>query len=184
MATLNVGTLSGRSFELAEALKRRKIDLCAVQETSPKTTSGVGIMVYERLRDAIASVERFNDRLMKVLAKDEFWSLLDEKRAEVPLQDVIIVAGDLNGHVGARRYAESHDLTIVNTRFRKRESQLNSFYSGNSKAQIVFVLVRNRDQGLVTDAKVVPYEAGATKHSPLICTMKITLPMLRQVEPR
>uniref|UniRef100_A0A183F4X6 Endo/exonuclease/phosphatase domain-containing protein n=1 Tax=Heligmosomoides polygyrus TaxID=6339 RepID=A0A183F4X6_HELPZ len=77
-------------------------------------------------------------------AKDEFWSLLDEKTAEVPSQDVIIVAGDLNGHVGAAKdgygchgglnfgsrnadgerileYAESHDLTIVNTRFRKHK---------------------------------------------------------------
>ncbi|VDO96955.1 unnamed protein product [Heligmosomoides polygyrus] len=79
-------------------------------------------------------------------------------------------------------YAESHDLTIVNTRFRKRESHLISFYSGNSKTQIDFVLVRNRDQGLVTDAKVVPYETVATQHRPLICTMRITPPMFKQVE--
>ncbi|VDO63929.1 unnamed protein product [Heligmosomoides polygyrus] len=69
-------------------------------------------------------------------AKNEFWSLLDEKTAEVPSQDVIVVAGDLNGHVGAAKdryschggldfgsrntdgervleYAESYDLTIV-----------------------------------------------------------------------
>ncbi|VDP57952.1 unnamed protein product [Heligmosomoides polygyrus] len=86
----------------------------------------------------------------------------------MPSQDVIIVAGDLNGHVGAAKegygchgglgfgsrnadgehileYAESHDLTIVNIRFRKRESHLISFYSGNSKTQFDFVLVRNRD---------------------------------------
>ncbi|VDP33316.1 unnamed protein product [Heligmosomoides polygyrus] len=36
-------------------------------------------------------------------AKDEFWSLLDEKTAEVPSKDVIIVAGDPNGHVGATK---------------------------------------------------------------------------------
>ncbi|VDO21731.1 unnamed protein product [Heligmosomoides polygyrus] len=38
-------------------------------------------------------------------AKDEFWSLLDEKTADVPPKDVIIVAGDLNGH--------DRDLSIV-----------------------------------------------------------------------
>ncbi|VDO66563.1 unnamed protein product [Heligmosomoides polygyrus] len=116
-------------------------------------------------------------------AKDEFWSLLDEKTAEVPLQDVIIVAGDLNGHVGAAKdgygchdglgfgsrnadgerileYAEFHDLTNVNARFRKPKSYLISFYNGNSKAQIDFVLVRNRDQGLERSIKdqVVPSE--------------------------
>ncbi|VDO81668.1 unnamed protein product [Heligmosomoides polygyrus] len=130
----------------------------AVLCDSTRTTSGVGIIVSERFRDAIASVERFNDRLMKVViaaewrryhlfsayapqtgcserAKNHFWSLLDKKTAEVPSQDVIIVAGDLNGHVGAGKdgygcglgfgsrnadgerileYAESHDFTIVN----------------------------------------------------------------------
>ncbi|VDP05279.1 unnamed protein product [Heligmosomoides polygyrus] len=52
-----------------------------------------------RLRncDSIVSVERFDQ------AKDEFWSLLDEKTAEVPSNEVIIVAGDLNGHVGAAK---------------------------------------------------------------------------------
>ncbi|VDP07091.1 unnamed protein product [Heligmosomoides polygyrus] len=78
VATLNVGTLTGRSCELVEALERRKVDFCAVQETrcscsksrdigrgfkavlcaSPRTTSGVGMIVSERFRDAIASVEQ------------------------------------------------------------------------------------------------------------------------------
>ncbi|VDP10747.1 unnamed protein product [Heligmosomoides polygyrus] len=33
VATLNVGTLTGRSCELVEALERRRVDFCAVQET-------------------------------------------------------------------------------------------------------------------------------------------------------
>ncbi|VDP10129.1 unnamed protein product [Heligmosomoides polygyrus] len=137
--------------------------------------------------------------------KDEFWSLLVEKTAEVPSLDVIIVGGDLNGHVGATKdgyccqggfgygsrnvdgerileYAESHDTTIVNTKFRKRASHLISFYSRNTKTQIDFILVRNRDQGLVTDAKIVPYETVATQHRPLICTMKIAPLSTRQIE--
>uniref|UniRef100_A0A183F9N2 Endo/exonuclease/phosphatase domain-containing protein n=1 Tax=Heligmosomoides polygyrus TaxID=6339 RepID=A0A183F9N2_HELPZ len=115
-------------------------------------------------------------------AKDEFWNLLDEKTAKVPSKDVIIVAGDLNGHVGAAKdgfschggfgygsrnpdgerileYAESHSLTIVNT--------------------IDFVLVKNRDRNLVTDAKIVPYETVAPQHRPLICTLKIAFPRLK-----
>ncbi|VDP05365.1 unnamed protein product [Heligmosomoides polygyrus] len=182
--------MTGRSCELVEAPEPRRVDFCAVQETrwscrksrdiergfkavlcgSPRTTSGVGIIVSERFRDSIVSVECFDDRLMKIVvaakerlyhffsayapqtgcsdqAKEEFWNLLDEKTAEVPPKDVIIVAGDLNGHVGDAKdryschggfgygsrnvdgerileYAESHNLTIVNIVFRKRNSHL------------------------------------------------------------
>ncbi|VDP23498.1 unnamed protein product [Heligmosomoides polygyrus] len=227
VATLNVGTLTGRSRELVEALEGRRVDFCAVQESrwscrksrdmgpgfkavlsgSPRTTSGVGIIAFERFRGLFVSAERFDDRLMKIVvatkerlyhffsayapqtgcsdqAKGEFWNLLDERTAEVLSKDVIIVAGDLNGHVGATKdgyschggfgygsrnadgerileYAESHSLTIVNTVFRKRDSHLISNYSGSSKSQIDFVLVRDRDRSLVTDAKIVPYETVA-----------------------
>ncbi|VDP09301.1 unnamed protein product [Heligmosomoides polygyrus] len=102
---------------------------------------------------------------------EEFWSLLDEKRAEVPPKNVIIVAGDLNGHVGAAKdgyschgafgydgerileYAESHSLTIID-----------------------FVLANDRDRSSVTDAKVVLYETVAPQHRPLIWTFKIAPP--------
>ncbi|VDO67459.1 unnamed protein product [Heligmosomoides polygyrus] len=81
-----VCTLTGRSCELVETLERMRVDFCAVQKTrwscckssdiggfkavlcgSPRTTSGVGIIVYERFRDTIVSVERYDDRLMKIV---------------------------------------------------------------------------------------------------------------------
>ncbi|EYC44370.1 hypothetical protein Y032_0463g1909 [Ancylostoma ceylanicum] len=248
IATLNVGTLTGRSYELAAALQRRRIDLCAVQETrwsgskskdigcgfkivytgSKGTRNGVGIIVSERFRDSIAGVERFDDRLMKIVivtlerrihffsayapqsgcsdnVKNDFWALIDEKTAAVPSEDTVIIAGDLNGHVGVTNdgyrchggfgygvrnddgerildYAESHNLIIANTKFRKRPSHLVSFYSGSNKTQIDYVLVRYQDQKLVTDAKVVPYETVTSQHRPLICTMKITPPNQKRAE--
>ncbi|VDP01664.1 unnamed protein product [Heligmosomoides polygyrus] len=215
---------------------------------SPRTTSGVGIIVSERFRDSIVSVSvsvtrdyddifrqylcclliRFTDRLMKIVvaakerlyhffsaytpqtgcsdkAKDEFWCLLDEETAEVLPKDVIIVPGDLNGHVGATKdgyschgglgygsskadgerileYAESHNLTIVNTVFRKRDPHLISRYSGSSKSRIIFVFVKDRDRSIVTDAKIVLYETVAPQHRPLICTLKIAPSRLKQIE--
>ncbi|VDP09570.1 unnamed protein product [Heligmosomoides polygyrus] len=152
-------------------------------EVRNTTTSGVGIIVFERSRDSIVSVERFDDRLMKIVvaAKERLYHLLDEKTAEVPSKDVIIVAGDFNGHVVATKegnschggfgygsrnadgerileYAESHNLTIVNT--------------------IDFVLVKDRDRSIVTDTKIVPYEAVARQRRPLVCTSKITPPRM------
>ncbi|VDO63408.1 unnamed protein product [Heligmosomoides polygyrus] len=227
VATLNVGTLTGRSCELVEALERRRVDFCAVQETrwscsksrdigrgfkavlcgSPRTTSGVGIIVSERFRDWIVSVERYDDRLKKIVvaakerlyhffsayapqsgcsdqAKEEFWGLLDEKTAE----DGYSCHGGFG--YGSRNadgerileYAESHNLTIVNTVFRKRDSHLISYYSGSSKYQIDFVLVKDRDRSLVTDAKIVPYETVAPQHRPLVYIFKITPPRVQQVE--
>ncbi|VDL85450.1 unnamed protein product [Nippostrongylus brasiliensis] len=224
VATLNVGTLTGRSSELAAALEHRRIDLCALQETrwsgsklrvigrgfevlyfgSPKTTNGVGIAVSERFRYSISEVKRFSDRLMKIMVitrnerlhfltayapqtgcseqvKEEFWTLLHGKTAEVPQEEMIVVTGDVNGH-RILECACSHDLVITNTTFRKRPSHLISFYSGNSKSQIDYVLVRRRDAKLVSDAKVVPYETVATQRRPLICTMEFTPPKQMKVE--
>ncbi|VDP47262.1 unnamed protein product [Heligmosomoides polygyrus] len=98
--------------------------------------------------------------------------MLDEKTAEVPSKDVIIVAGGLNGHVGAAKdgyschggfgygsrnpdgerileYAESHSLTMVNIVFRSLfffKVYLRLGASGSSKSQIDFVLVKDRDR--------------------------------------
>uniref|UniRef100_A0A183GT88 Endo/exonuclease/phosphatase domain-containing protein n=1 Tax=Heligmosomoides polygyrus TaxID=6339 RepID=A0A183GT88_HELPZ len=131
------------------------------------------------------------------------FSLINTTLKKFTEEDTVLVdKGDLNGHVGAAKdgyschgygsrnadgerileYADSHDLTIVNTKFRKRDSHLISFYSGNAKTQIDYVLVRRRDQGLATDAKTVPYETVATQHRPLICSLKITCPRCKRVE--
>ncbi|EYB86394.1 hypothetical protein Y032_0279g1183 [Ancylostoma ceylanicum] len=122
--------------------------------------------------------------------KDDFWMLLDEKTAEVPMEDIIVVAGDLKNYVGAAKdgyrchgglrygtrnddgerileYADSHDLVIMNTKFRKSPSHLVSFYSGNTQTQTDFVLVRYLDQ---------KPETVATQHRPLICTIKVMPP--------
>lgn len=56
----------------------------------------------------------------------------------------------------------SHDLTVLNMKFRKRYSHLISFYGGIAKAKIDFTLVRNRDHVLVTDANILPYETFPT----------------------
>ncbi|EYC26827.1 hypothetical protein Y032_0010g984 [Ancylostoma ceylanicum] len=197
IATLNVGTLTGRSHELAAALQRRRIDLCAVQETrwsgrkskdigggfkivyngSSGTRNGVGVIVSERFRDFIAGTIRLTKIVIVTLghrihfflayapqtectdqAKDEFWALIDEKTAAVPPEDTLIIAGDLNGHVGASKdgYRYQGGLRIRGAQQRWR------------------VHTRLRDQKLVTDAKVVPYKVIVTQPRPLICTMIIT----------
>ncbi|KAK6765126.1 hypothetical protein RB195_025170 [Necator americanus] len=85
LATLNVGTLIGRSRELADSLRKRRVDICCVQETRWKGSksrefgdgykliyhgtsnrNGVGIILNESFRNSVTAVDRLSDRLMAV----------------------------------------------------------------------------------------------------------------------
>ena len=80
VATLNVGTMRGRSSEVVETVTRRGIDICCVQETrwrgasarliegknsrckffwvgNDKGTGGVGILVAEKWIDKIFDIK-------------------------------------------------------------------------------------------------------------------------------
>jgi exonuclease III len=91
ISSWNVGSLTGRSNELADVLHRRSISICCLQETRWKgaksrdignnyqliyngTTNarnGVGIVLDGSLRDRIVKVERISDRIISVkLAMD------------------------------------------------------------------------------------------------------------------
>ena len=92
VATLNVGTMKGRSAEIVEMLTRRNIDICCLQETQWKGESarrimgkdshykffwkgdglgrgGVGIMIKEQWIESVLSITRVNPRIimMKLL---------------------------------------------------------------------------------------------------------------------
>ncbi|XP_059295582.1 uncharacterized protein LOC132048918 [Lycium ferocissimum] len=81
----NIGTLTGKSIELAKILKKRKINIACVQESrwvgdrardvdgfklwfsgGPKGKNGVGILVDRELRDLEVGVRRVSDRLMTI----------------------------------------------------------------------------------------------------------------------
>uniref|UniRef100_A0A914W1M5 Uncharacterized protein n=1 Tax=Plectus sambesii TaxID=2011161 RepID=A0A914W1M5_9BILA len=87
LATLNIGTLKGRYRELAAMLKAQRINIAAIQETRWKGAKAynigegyklfytgnnndrndVGLAITKLYRDAIAEVQRFSDRLMKIV---------------------------------------------------------------------------------------------------------------------
>uniref|UniRef100_A0A914X4N9 Reverse transcriptase domain-containing protein n=1 Tax=Plectus sambesii TaxID=2011161 RepID=A0A914X4N9_9BILA len=86
ISTINIGTMTGRSRELAETLKTRRIDIACIQETKWKgakareigegyklyyngdnsTRNGVGIVISEKYRDNVVDVHRISDRLMTI----------------------------------------------------------------------------------------------------------------------
>ncbi|KAK6761788.1 hypothetical protein RB195_022756 [Necator americanus] len=84
LATLNVGTLTGRSRELADSLRKRRVDICCVQETRRRGSksrelgdgykliytgtskrNGVGVILNETFRSSVTVVNRLSDRLME-----------------------------------------------------------------------------------------------------------------------
>ena len=93
IGTANVGSMNGRSGEVVDMLRRRKLDLCALQETKWKGSgtqvmdgykffwqggkggAGVGLMVADRWVDSVLEVKRVNDRILVVRVNAGKWVL-------------------------------------------------------------------------------------------------------------
>ena len=113
----------------------------------------------------------------------------------IPQDEVIILGGDLNGHVGrasacyegihggfghGRRNAEgeyvlefcdSLGLVLCNTFFQKDENKLISFSSGGNSSVIDYVAVRSQDRKIVSNVKVIASEECVSQHRLMIAEM-------------
>ena len=134
--------------------------------------------------------------------KDLFFDQLRAVTARIPASEFLIPCGDWNGHVdragtgyrevhggmgygrpepdveGERilEYALAFDLLLGNIYFKKRDSHLITYKSGNTATQIDFILFRRTMRKLVTDVKVIPGEEVALQHQLLVCDMRIDVP--------
>ena len=114
--------------------------------------------------------------------KDLFFDQLLAVTARIPASEFLIPYGDWNGHVGCAgtaymevhggmgygrpepdvegerilEYALAFDLLLGNTCFKKRDSHLITYKSGNIATQIDLILFRRTMRKLVTDVKVIP----------------------------
>ena len=91
VGTVNVESMNGRSGEIVDMLRKRKLDFCALQETRWKGSgtqvmggykffwqggkggAGVGVMVADRWVDCVLEVKRVNDRIMMVRVNVGKW---------------------------------------------------------------------------------------------------------------
>ena len=176
--------------------------------------NGVGVMVKEEWIDNVIEVVRWDERMMKIKMvvggkmmhifsvyapqqgrreeeKEEFREKLAEKISEIRDEDTVIVAGDMNAHIGRDRrgyenvmgvhgmgqrnpegeqllqLCQQQSLKIWNTMFRKREEHLITYKSGDIRTQIDFVMSRGENV-TVFDCKVIPGEECLTQHR-LVC---------------
>jgi hypothetical protein len=117
-----------------------------------------------------------------------FWEDFDSMVSTVPINEKLFIGGDLNGNVGATNvgfervhggfgygsrnqeredvlnFALAYDLLIANTLFRKRESHLVTFHSGQHSSQIDFILARREDRRACFNCKVLPGECVVPQH--------------------
>ena len=134
--------------------------------------------------------------------KDLFFDQLRAVTARIPASEFLIPCGDWNDHVGRAgtgyrevhggmrygrpkpdvegerilEYALAFDLLLGNTCFKKCDSHLITYKSGNIATQIDFILFRRTMCKLVTDVKMIPGEEVALQHQPLVCDMRIDVP--------
>ena len=185
-----------------------------------KGEAGVGIMVEEKWIDKVLKVERVNERcillrlifegevvnILSVYApqvgrereeKDEFWQSLSEIVWEIPSEEKIILAGDLNGHIGERAdgYEEVHGgygygvrngegerilefalqqkLAVCNSYFKKEVEKFITYNSGGNKSMLDYILVRGRDRKYVINWNSIGGLECVKQHKLVICDMKL-----------
>ncbi|KAL8254913.1 hypothetical protein R6Q59_033134 [Mikania micrantha] len=124
--------------------------------------------------------------------KRQFWDCMDEVMRNIPTDEKVCIGGDFNGHIGKENggfqsihegcgfgsrnesggtlldFAVAHDLGIINSFFRKKDSHLITFSSGEWDTQIDYLLMRRGDRSRWLDCKVFPGEAAASQHKLLV----------------
>ena len=182
---------------------------------------GVGLLVREDLVQDVMEIQRLTTRIMsikmlvgrKILQvfsvyapqggrpqeeKEEFWELLDDSVGKIAEDDLLIIGGDLNGHVGTVRdgfeeimgiygygerntdgenileFCQGRRLRILNSMFKKEREKKVTYKSGGVETQIDYILARKNERMMIRDCKVIPGEECLTQHRLVCSDIKIT----------
>ena len=114
--------------------------------------------------------------------KEQFYGLLQEIVSKVPNYEVLIPISDWNGHVGRvaggfetvhggfaygnrniegehlLEFAVANNLLVGNTQFKKRDSHLITYSSGENSSQIDYILYPKSFKKSAINVKVIPGE--------------------------
>ncbi|XP_071704615.1 uncharacterized protein [Rutidosis leptorrhynchoides] len=143
--------------------------------------------------------------------KRHFWESLDEVVRMCPPDHRLLIGGDLNGHIGTvvegfagvhmgfgygvrneeglsiLKFTVAHDLAIVNSFFKKRDSQLATFHSGGHSTQIDYLLIRKGNLRTCGDCKVLTALTCSSQHRLLVMDLVLqrrATKSVRQVQPK
>jgi len=194
------------------------------------TVNGVGIILSPELKTKVIEVERTDDRMIKLKLitageviniisayapqagrnneeKEQFYEKLEQLVLTCNPEELLIIGGDMNGHVGegADGYSETHggkgfgtrneegerlldsceslDLCIANTYYTKKEEHLITYSSGRQRSQIDYFLLRKRHQARITDCRVIPGQAAVSQHR-MLCLRLMKKENVKQKRPK
>jgi len=113
----------------------------------------------------------------------------------IPPNEMVVFAGDKNGHIGSSNlgydgthggfgytsrnadgsrileFADGLNLVICNTLFTKQEAKLVTFVAGPVKSTVDYIMVRQEDKAKVRNVKVISSEECVPKHKLLVMVM-------------
>ena len=151
-------------------------------------TSGVGIMVKSDIIENVLEIKRCSDRIIMIkivfgktimniyslyapqvgrpqIEKDEFWDLVEEEVARVPSGEGLMLAGDVNAHIGSDRDGyedvigpygfgsrnpeggtllslfKNHELRVLNSFFKKDREKKITYKSGGAETEIDLIVL-------------------------------------------
>uniref|UniRef100_A0A6P7F0X3 Craniofacial development protein 2-like n=1 Tax=Diabrotica virgifera virgifera TaxID=50390 RepID=A0A6P7F0X3_DIAVI len=126
-----------------------------------------------------------------------FYDQLGEVLSDIPSKEKVIIGGDFNAHVGQSKaeyeaihgglgfgttneagddmleFATALDMAIVNTFFKKRETQLITYKSGQHQSQIDYFMIRKEDIRECKDCKVIVSETVSQQHKLLVLDFEV-----------
>ena len=136
--------------------------------------------------------------------KDDFWDSFIIVLSGIPKQESIFIGSDMNGHVGrdadgysgvhggmgiGTRNAEGERIlefgdAVGNTFFKKEDSKLITYQSGDNRSMIDYMMVRKTDRCLVKDVKVISSEECVPHHRMVIGSLVLPMkPQKKKIDP-
>ena len=117
----------------------------------------------------------------------------------IPQNELIVLAGDMNGHVGSSNVGcdEMHgrygygdrnadgsrileftnglNLVICNTLSMKQEAKLVTYVAGSVKSVVDYIIVQQGDKSKVCNVKLIPNKECVPKHKLLVIDMQFNI---------
>ena len=124
--------------------------------------------------------------------------------ARIPASEILVSLGYWNGHVGADddgfdevpggqgcgvrnaevvmilEFALANDLRVGNTWFKKRDSHLITYSSGDYKTQIDYILFHKNFSKAVSNVMVIPNEECVQQHHLVVCDFSVHIPAVKK----